>query len=176
MSSHFPTGGGLLMMGCRIGRKPGDIRINKTEFGAASVANGDRSGVGDKENCSKRQNEGGVGDDEVDNKDNKLLSDLKYSLNSYFGAETRITNGGERFQVWNICTKATTLFHLNSNVSQVAARRLTESGDVQHLIEWEQPNPLSPPILSQPAPVPQTTVETIKTEVIYFTFIQPRAK
>ena len=93
----------MLMMGCRIGRKPGDIRINKTEFGAAGVANGDQGGVGDKENCSKRQNEGGgVGDGEGDNKDNKLLSDLKYSLNSYFGAETRITNGGERFQVWNI--------------------------------------------------------------------------
>ena len=83
----------MLMMGCRVGRKPGDIRVNKTEYSSSiGVANnGDQNG-GDKENdCS----EGGGG------KDNKLLTDLKYSLNSYFGAETRITKGGERFQVIN---------------------------------------------------------------------------
>ena len=94
----------MLMMGCRIGRKPGDIRVNKTEYSSPSpsssvVANGDQNG--DKENdCSKGDSgatNGGVG-----GKDNKLLSDLKYSLNSYFGAETRINKGGERFQVMKL--------------------------------------------------------------------------
>lgn len=64
--------------------------------------------------------EGGVG---ADKSGDKLLSDLKCSLNSYFGAETRISKG-ERFSV--------------------LAKRLNIDGDVQRLIEWEQPNPLSP--------------------------------
>ena len=83
------------MLGCRIGRKPGDIRVNKTEHSSSPsrTASSDGDQSGDKENdCSKVEN------GEV-NKDNKLISDLKCSLNSYFGAETRITKGGERFQV-----------------------------------------------------------------------------
>lgn len=55
--------------------------------------------------------------------DPQFLTDLKLSLNSYFGAETRITKG-ERFNV--------------------NARRLTLDGDIQYLIEWEQPHPMSP--------------------------------
>ena len=82
-------GGGMLMLGCRIGRKPGDIRVNKTEYSSSRTVSSD----GDKENdCSKVESAEG-------SKDNKLISDLKCSLNSYFGAETRITKGGERFQV-----------------------------------------------------------------------------
>ena len=80
------------MLGCRIGRKPGDIRVNKTEYSSRTVSS-DGEQSGDKENhCSKVETGEG-------NKDNKLISDLKCSLNSYFGAETRITKGGERFQV-----------------------------------------------------------------------------
>ena len=87
----------MLMMGCRVGRKPGDIRVNKTEYSSSSSSSG-VNGDGDKENdCSK--GDGGAASGGVGGKDNKLLSDLKYSLNSYFGAETRITKGGERFQV-----------------------------------------------------------------------------
>ena len=83
----------MLMLGCRIGRKPGDIRVNKTEYSSSRTVSSDGEQSGDKENdCSK------VGNGEG-NKDNKLISDLKCSLNSYFGAETRITKGGERFQV-----------------------------------------------------------------------------
>ena len=89
----------MLMMGCRIGRKPGDIRVNKTEYSSSVVANGDQNG--DKENdCSK--GDSGASNGGVGGKDNKLLSDLKYSLNSYFGAETRINKGGERFQVMKL--------------------------------------------------------------------------
>ena len=84
----------MLMLGCRIGRKPGDIRVNKTEY-SSSPSSRTASSDGDKENdCSKEGNIVGEG-----SKDNKLISDLKCSLNSYFGAETRITKGGERFQV-----------------------------------------------------------------------------
>ena len=88
----------MLLMGCRIGRKPGDIRVNKTEYSSSSsvVANGaDQNGDKENEACSKGDDGGATNG----GKDNKLLSDLKYSLNSYFGAETRITKGGERFQV-----------------------------------------------------------------------------
>lgn len=59
----------------------------------------------------------------------KFLNDLKHSLNSYFGAETRISKG-EKFKV--------------------IARRLTIDGDIQYLIEWDQlNNPLSPPLPPQ---------------------------
>ncbi|TRY72982.1 hypothetical protein TCAL_13306 [Tigriopus californicus] len=58
----------------------------------------------------------------------KFLTDLKLSLNSYFGAETRITKG-ERFNV--------------------NARRLTLDGDIQYLIEWEHPHPMSPTLESR---------------------------
>ncbi len=72
--------------------------------------------------------------DEDDDSSSLQPADIK----SYFGAFDRIVHRGERFGV--------------------AARRLTMDGDVQFLIEWDQPGPLSPPMAS-----PSPSAATVKT-------------
>lgn len=58
---------------------------------------------------------------------NGIKEDLKWSLNSYFGANHRIARG-EKFTV--------------------IAKRLNSSGDVQHLMAWDQP--ITKPFLMSP--------------------------
>eukprot|EP00095_Tigriopus_kingsejongensis_P010712 maker-scaffold179_size282488-snap-gene-1.22 protein:Tk10712 transcript:maker-scaffold179_size282488-snap-gene-1.22-mRNA-1 annotation:"metal-response element-binding transcription factor 2" len=72
-----------------------------------------------------------------------LLTDLQASLNNYFGAENRI-NKGERFNV--------------------NARRLTMEGDVQYLIEWEHPGPLSPTVELRQINVPSSSLAMAKRD------------
>lgn len=96
------------------------------------------SQLANSSNCNANGNENGDGDSaEKSSPNGKFLSDLKCSLNSYFGAETRIAKG-EKFNV--------------------TARRLNLDGDVQYLLEWEQPNPLSPvPEKSVPPHIKETS-------------------
>ncbi len=84
--------------------------------------------------------------------DNKLLP-------SYFGlAETRICRG-ERFNV--------------------AGRRLDAEGDIQYLIEWEQPSPISPPLLlSSPnkALLSPTTADASPSKTISTSPVVPKTE
>jgi len=56
--------------------------------------------------------------------------DLKWSLNSYFGANHRIARG-EKYQV--------------------TAKRLTSTGDIEHLMAWDQP--ITKPFLLSPTSI-----------------------